>query len=185
MNKYLKGLRCYNGYPIEFMGNSKDNIPYDKNDLHNFLKSKGVQVIDPKKVKFEGISEIQNRSQLFQSEDWDEIRRQMKIIVRKDLRCVDISDFTIFYMPKNVRTTGAIHEIIESDRQKKPTLILCPEGRKHIPTWLFGIIPWEWMFESLESLINTLDDIDKNGPSEKNERWQFILRNILSNDDYY
>lgn len=185
MSEYLKGLRCYNGYPIEFMINSNIRVPYNKNKLHEYLRSKGVQVIDPKKIKFEGISEIQNREELFKNHEWEEIRRQMKIIVRKDLRCVDISDFTIFYMPRDIRTTGLVHEMIESDRQKKPTLILCPEGRQYVPAWLFGIIPWEWMFESLDSLIENLDDIDNNGLHRHGGRWQFIFKNILEDEHKY
>jgi hypothetical protein len=159
---------------------SNKNVPFDYNELCTFLRKKQVQILDPKKIKSQGISEIKDRKKLFEEENFEEIRRQVKIIVRKDLRCIDISDFTITYLPRGVRTTGGTHEIIQSDTQRKPTLLLCPEGIKYIPTWFFGIIPLKYMFASSESLMAYLERID-NG-KDLDDRWQFILPNLTEHD---
>jgi hypothetical protein len=173
----LENLWCYLGCPIEFAANdySSENVFFDKKKLVDFLYQKKVKVLDPKKISFNGVSEFNNRMELFAQKNFKEIRRQMKIIVRKDLRCVDKSDFSITYLPKGVRTTGSIHEIVNADNQKKPTLIICPEGIEHLPGWLFGIIPLEYMFDSVDDLIWYLDSVDRE---PHDDRWQFVLENM-------
>ncbi len=180
MSNNLSKLRCYTAGPIEYISQfSNKNKAFDKKKLEKFLEEKEVRILDPKKIFFRGISEIKNRKELFDSGDYKEIRRQAKLIVRKDLRAVDISDFIIAYLPKDIKTTGTIHEIIEADRQRKPVLLVCPEGIKNIPFWLFGIIPIEYMFESLDDLIEYLEQInDYPEPEKLSDRWQFIISNL-------
>lgn len=179
MKKNLNNLRCYLAGPIEFAPN-----PIDHSSLVSFLNDKGVKVLDPKKISFGGeVSELTNRKELFENEQFDIIRNQMKKIVRKDLRCVDISDFIIAFLPKDVRTTGTIHEIIEADRQRKPVLLICPEGIKYIPAWLFGIIPLRYMFDSINSTIDYLQFINNSHNLHQiDERWQLILNCITLNE---
>jgi len=175
----LNGLRCYLSYPIEFASSEES---FNKEILCSFLEMKGTKILDPKKIKFDGISEIEERKQLFEDNDFKEIRKQMKKIVRKDLRCVDISDFIIALLPKDIKTTGTTHEIIESDRQRKPTLIVCPEGIKHIPIWFFGIVPVQYMFDSIEKLVEYLNFIDEHDMDCEDaifdDRWQFIINDL-------
>jgi nucleoside 2-deoxyribosyltransferase len=179
MTNNLSGSRCYIARPIEFAKNK--NINFTK--LEKFLKLNNVKILDPKKIKFHGISEIKDRKKLFKNNNFEEIRSQMKIIVRKDLRCVDISDFIIAFLPKGVRTTGTIHEIIESDRQNKPTLLVCPEGKKYIPAWFFGIIKLEYMFNSIDELIEYLNKINSLKEIIKiDDRWQFIIKDLLEKE---
>jgi nucleoside 2-deoxyribosyltransferase len=180
-NNMLSGLRCYLAGPIEYSDSEQKNF-FDHSDLENFLVSLNVKTLNPRKISFEGISEIQDRKKFFENEDFEEIRRQMKIIVRKDLRSVDISDFVIAYLPKDVKTTGTIHEIIEGDKQQKPVLILCPEGIKHIPSWFFGILPIRYFFDSIENLKDYLKKIayDQEFRS-KDDHWQFIISSLSTN----
>jgi len=184
MSDNLRGLRCYTAGPIEYTFQlSDENKKFNKEKLDNFLEEKGVRVLDPRKIFFRGISEIEDRKKLMENRDFKEIRRQVKLIVRKDLRAVDISDFIIAYLPKGVRTTGTVHEIIEADRQRKPVLLLCPEGIEHIPLWFFGIIPTEYMFESLKDLTDYLEKIDTYPePDKLSDRWQFIISNLLEDE---
>ncbi len=179
----LRNLRAYIAGPIEYIDTSQDHKQNSFKDMIRiFLESKGVQVLDPKRIGFQGISEISNRQALFAEKDYTEVRRQMKLIVRKDLRCVDISDFIIVYLPKDVRTTGSIHEIVEADRQKKPVLLLCPEGIEHIPAWLWGIIPLNYMFDSIQYLqdyLNMIDHDDNISDDKTDDRWQFIVSGLV------
>ena len=184
MPNNLNKLRCYTAGPIEFADQlSEKQQAFNKEKLDNFLREKGVRVLDPKKIFFRGIAEIEDRKKLFDNKDYKEIRRQVKLIVRKDLRAVDISDFVIAYFPKGVKTTGTVHEIIEADRQRKPVLLLCPEGIRHIPLWFFGIIPVEYMFDSLKSLFEYLEKIDEYPePDKLSDRWQFIISNLMEEE---
>ena len=171
----LSGLRCYFAHPIE-NHKSDDYIGEQKNTLKTFLKSRGSVFIDPKNISFHGISELLDKDEIIQEHGYEELRRQMKAIVRKDLRSVDVSDFVVGYLPKDIKTTGTIHEIIQSDNQKKPTLLVCPDGIDNLPAWFFGIIPIEYMFNSIENLIDYLNEIDKADIEEiEDDRWQFIM----------
>jgi len=183
----LKDSRCYMSFPIEFAGDDAPKITSYKENIIVFLKSKNVKVFDPKKISFRGITEIIDRKKLFEEENYEELVRQMKIIVRKDLRCVDLSDFTIAILPKDVKTTGTIHEIIEADRQKKPVLIYCPHGLRYIPAWLFGIIPLRFMFKSLNELINYLNYIDTYDDFHElsDDRWQFLSLGTLDKEGVF
>lgn len=180
-NKNINNLshtRCYIAGPIEYQKNKNEKYEYMKSII-DFLQKNEVNVLDPQKIRMNGVSEISDRKKMFDENNFNEIRRQAKIIVRKDLRCIDISDFIIAYLPSNICTVGTIHEIIESDRQKKPTLILCPQGKKNIPLWLYGIIPLRYMFESIDEILNYLKKINENDKIiQYDDRWQFTIKHI-------
>lgn len=109
--------------------------------------------------------------------DYEGMREVAKKFVRKDLALVDRSDMLIAYLPEGVRTTGTIHEIINSHNAKKPTLLVCPQGKVHIPTWFFGFIPLECMFDSWEDLYNFLQEVE-DGKHHDNNRWDYIYGKI-------
>lgn len=174
---HLENLRCYLSYPIEY---TEDKESLDKIifSITNFLSVWAkVKVIDPRKIRHNDVSEIEDRKKLFEEKDYEEIHRQMKIIVRKDLRCVDISDFLIVILPKGIRTTGAIHESTVADWEKKPVLLFCPQGIEHIPLWLFGVFHPKYMFSEIDHLFEYLKEIDSG--KKEDARWQFILRDSL------
>lgn len=105
--------------------------------------------------------------------DFDTMARIAKCFVRKDLCMVDRADGLIAYLPYKVPTTGTIHEIINSNNAKKPTLLVCPDGRENIPLWFYGFIPKEVMFGSWDELYVYLDEVN-NGLHKDNNRWHFI-----------
>lgn len=85
---------------------------------------------------------------------------------------VDRSDFLVAYVPYKVPTTGTIHEIVNSNNAKKPTLIICPEGKEFAPAWLWGILPPSYFFGSWIELFNYLTEVD-NGNHKEDNRWHF------------
>jgi hypothetical protein len=95
-----------------------------------------------------------------------------KAFVRKDLAMVDRADFTIAYLPSGVPTTGTHHEIINSNNAKKPTMLVCPQGKEFIPLWYYGFIPHEFMFGSWDGLWEYLCEVNK-GKHVHNDRWAF------------
>jgi hypothetical protein len=86
---------------------------------------------------------------------------------------VDRADFLIAHLPYKIPTSGSHHEIINSNNAKKPTLLVCPQGRQFIPLWYFGFIPLECMFGCWEDLYAYLQDVD-DGKLKENNRWHFI-----------
>ena len=105
--------------------------------------------------------------------------------MRADLRCVDLSDVLIAYIPKDVLMCGTIHEIVVSTDSKKPTLLVVEGGRKNLSHWFWGILPSEphtenrsgWIFDSWDALFDYLDEIneaEEELPEPKASRWVML-----------
>jgi len=84
---------------------------------------------------------------------WSELRKFMKKIVRYDLRMVDISDFVVAYIDKNIHMCGTYNEAIIADIEKKPILLIIEGGKKMCPSWLFGIVHYDYMFDNVEECV--------------------------------
>lgn len=93
---------------------------------------------------------------------WKQLSDFMKKVVRKDLRQVDWSAFIIAKLDKDIPTCGTYHEIIFADLQHKPVLVIAEDGIQHIPSWLFGILDYRYMFGSMDECIEFLLKVNKN-----------------------
>ncbi len=166
--EYLKGKRCYLSGPIE-NDLSKHNWRDDPKRM--LTKNYGIELFDPfadpKQVFADELYSARN------NKDYDTIVRIAKGFVRKDLSMVDRSDFLIAYLPYKVPTCGTHHEIINSNNAKKPTLLVCPQGKEFIPLWYYGFIPPEFMFDSWGDIYDYLDEVTL-GQHKENNRWHFI-----------
>lgn len=166
---YLKNVRSYLAGPIE----------YDTNGNHQNWRTKplevikgrfGVDLFDPfadDKQKISG-----ELAEALERENYDEAVRIAKDFVQKDLTVVSHTNFIIAYVPKAAPTVGTVHEIVFSDRDKKPTLLVCPQGKKQAGKWYFGIIPHRYIFGSWEELYNYLDEVDR-GLHKSDRRWAY------------
>lgn len=166
---YLQGKRCYLSGPIEH-DTSKTNwrispIKYLREEL-------GIDLFDP--FSDEKQEWVPSLIKARDTEDYDTMAKIAKSFVRKDLSMVDRADFIIAYLPRNVVTTGTHHEIFVSNNAKKPTLLVCPEGKKWLPYWYFGYIPHKTaMFSSWASLYAYLEEVNA-GLHKDNDRWAFV-----------
>lgn len=164
---YLKNKRAYLSGAIEF-GDKSFNWRIEP--INIMTKKFGINVFDPfSDPKQQWIEELNNARI---SKDYSKIKKIAKNFVRKDLCMVDRSDFLVAYMPYKVPTTGTIHEIVSSNEAKKPTLIVCPEGKENAPVWLWGILPEDYFFDSWSSLYNYLKEVDM-GLKDQDDRWHF------------
>jgi nucleoside 2-deoxyribosyltransferase len=107
------------------------------------------------------------------SGDWKTAGEIAHGFVRKDLALVDRADFIVAYLPKGVCTTGTHHEIIWANNAKKPTLLVCPQGKKYHPAWYFGFIDPQFMFGSWDELYDYLEEVDE-GKHKDNDRWEVM-----------
>lgn len=163
---YLSGRRVYFGGPIEFDGSADWRTPVKKTLLARF----GLKVFDPAADPKQGQRE---KIEAFKAAGrFDELAEVVHEFVRLDLAIVDRADFVIQHLPYRVPTTGTVHEIINSNNAKKPTLLVCPQGKGKIPDWYFGFIPHEFMFGSWDDLYTYLQDVD-DGKHQHNNRWFF------------
>lgn len=168
MNDVLRGKRCYLSGPIEFDNSEVDWRPPVKEHLTKFF---GIDIYDPfcdpKQSKSDALQKAR------EAEDFDGMREVTKQFVRKDLHHVDLSHFLIANLPYKVPTVGTVHEIINSNDRKKPTLLVCTKGKKYIPSWYFGFIKHKYMFGSWNELYDYLSEVSE-GKHFNDDRWWIV-----------
>jgi len=108
---------------------------------------------------------------------WKDLTNFMKIIVRADLRQVDLSDFVIAKVDKNIHMCGSYHEIFLADIEKKPILAIIEGGKKNAPAWLFGILDHNLMFDDAEECVKYLDKINR-GLVKLDDRWVLLRKQL-------
>lgn len=93
-----------------------------------------------------------------------------------DLRMVYKCDALIVYLDMSRKMAGTWEELFVGNMQNKPCLIVCPQGVRAIPDWVFGTIDPYNMHDSFDSLFCYLDYI--NGEPIKSfddeRRWIFF-----------
>jgi len=167
----LKHKRTYLAGPIEHVS-EKDAMKW-RDQATDRLHKFGVKVFDPCKSIEDNIHQQRKYiTELKNARRFDALRYKMKRVVRQDLRCIDLVDFVVVYMPPGVQSTGTLHELIQADREYKPTLLVCEDLTK-LPDWIFGILPTHYMFESFDLLFEYLELVD-SGYIQDDMRWQFL-----------
>lgn len=163
----LKGRVCYLSGPIE---NGGDNWRPPVTDV--LVNTFGINLFDPfedpKQQWFEPLMKAKA------AKNYDEIARIARNFVRKDLCMVDRSDFLIAYLPYKVATCGTHHEIINSVNSKKPTLLVCEQGKENLPLWYYGFISHECMFDSWEKLYDYLYCVETGLYRGIHDKWDYI-----------
>ena len=143
----------------------------------------GIKFLDPTN-KLPGLSkdvgeEADKINGYKKTKNWTGLRKLMKKIVRCDLRQVDLSDFLIVYVDRDVHMCGTYHELIQADLQKKPVLVIVKGGKARASAWLFGLIKPEYMFDSVDECIEFLQKVNTDS-IELDDRW-VIFRKDLEN----
>ena len=111
---------------------------------------------------------------LQRNRQYSKIRTVYGSIRNADLRCVDVSDFLIAHIDLSVHACGTYEEIVTANRQKKPILIWCEQGKSKAPNWLFFMLDHEQIFGSMEEIIEHLQYINTVKDKTKLKRWFFF-----------
>jgi len=167
---HLYGMRVYLSGPIQFM---PDHGITWREAITPKLKTLGLDVIDPcdKKGFASEIGDFRNQMKAWREDgDFERLRDNMKIIRRWDLRAVDYSNFIIVNVDKDIPTWGTIDECVVAERQKKPIIVICKNGMKCCPDWLFAIAKLHEIFDTEEEALTYLKKIDQNG-FDNDLRW--------------
>ena len=149
----LEGSMCYLVGPIDFV---EDKGVGFRKEITEALEGKGIVFLDPTD-KLDGLTADVGAEQdvikdFKDKKDYVGLRKFMKKIVRSDLRCVDYSDFIIAYIDTDIHMCGSYHEIVCAINQKKPVLAVINGGIQNAPSWLFGILHTDLMFDDIDSL---------------------------------
>lgn len=171
----LKNMRTYLVGPM-------DRVPDGgvewRESITPRLQSMNIHVIDPCKKPIESAQENSGIRDIIayykKTERFDLIKEQYGHIRNADLRCVDISDFIIAYIDLDVHMCGSYEEIVTANRQKKPILVWCKQGKKEAPNWLFFMLPHEHIFNSVDEILDHLSSINNHSNRENLKRWFFF-----------
>lgn len=151
-----------------------------RNDITPFLTDMGVIVLDPcKKEEFmsyaiESDGDRKRRHNLKIASNYDRLVEEIKEIRTTDLRAVDIIDFNIVNINTEVHACGTYEELFCGNREKKPTLVHCEQGKKGAPDWLFGTVPHEHIFGDWNALKSYLVDVNNGTDTRRFGRWTFF-----------
>jgi len=176
----LEGYICYLAGPID---EAKDDGVGWRKDFKELVHKKKASLLflDPT-VKFKGLTsevgkEKENQQLLREQGDWKGLRKMFRKIVRADLRMVDIADILIAKVDKNIHMCGTYNEIVIADIEKKPILLIIEGGKKHCPSWLFGIVHHKFMFDSLEECADYIRKVNEK-KVKIDDKWVFLRKGI-------
>lgn len=175
MNR-LKNFRVYLAGPID---RAEDNGAEWRDDITPFLHSLNMQVFDPLRkpidIGLEGPEAKPYRAHLKENLAFDDLAREVKKIRVVDLRMVDLSDFVIVNWDTSIHMCGTIEEVIVANRNKRPILIRCVQGKIGMPDWMFGVLPHQFFFDTWEELKKYIKYVDSTTlQPEHFKRWTFF-----------
>lgn len=169
----LKGAKVYLSGPIQY---DTSNLNWRVEPTRVLQDRFGLKVFDPfadpKQQRTDDIKEA------IETKNYDTITSIAKDFVRKDLSEVDESKLIVAFLPYKVPTVGTVHEIINSNLAKKPTLLVTDQPDiGYIPLWFWGFIKQEFMFAGWDKLYNYLQEVDE-GKHTGNNRWRGVYKLI-------
>ena len=175
MPNKLQGMRTY-------LVGAMDRVPDGgvgwRNAITPKLKSLNIRVIDPCDKPIESAKEEPDTRTIIdyykKTGQFQKIREEYGHIRNADLRCVDVSDFLIVNINMDVHMCGSYEEIATANRQKKPILVWCEQGKMAAPNWLFFMLPHEHIFSRMEDLLKYLQFVNNSNDDSKLKRWFFF-----------
>lgn len=149
-----------------------------RNKITPHIEQFGIRVINPCDKPIYGVKENDETRWWIEyykeTRQFEKIKEKFGVIRNADLRCVDISDFIIAHIDLDVHICGSYEEIVTANRQKKPVLVWCKQGKEFAPNWLFFMLPHYHIFGSMSELINYLATINQHGNVRELSRWFFF-----------
>ena len=175
----LSGMRTY---LVGAMDRVADGGVGWRNTITPILQNLSIQVIDPCDKPIESAKEGPNTRTIIdyykKTGQFHKIRKEYGHIRNADLRCVDVSDFLIVNINMDVHMCGSYEEISTANRQKKPILVWCEQGKMEAPNWLFFMLPHEHIFSSLDQMVNYLNHVNETENTENLKRWFFFEKGL-------
>lgn len=115
-----------------------------REDISEFLWKLGIGVLNPCDNPVVGSLQeddcyFEEMASLKEAGDWEEVERLGKRVVRSDLHLIDIGNFCIVYIDTTVHSSGTNTELTYAALEKKPVILVCRQGKKGVPNFLWGI----------------------------------------------
>lgn len=164
MKNYLKGKTVYLAGSIHH--NDEDSGVGWRESITPKLEKYGLNVIDPCKQTMNGVGEIgQDKEllkQLIKEKNFKKVKEIFFPILKKDLRCVDVSHFIIVNYRPVIRHIGTIHELVLANIEKKPVLLYYPpEEISDFNPWIACLIKERHIFDNWDIMLEYISEVDK------------------------
>lgn len=175
----LFNLTTYLSGPMDYCENGGRHW---RQELRPFLESLNINVLDPTEKCYkisrdlpEKVADMPYRRLLKSEGRYDELNQLLKKMRRVDLRSVDISDFLIVYLDYSIQMGGTYEEIVVAEKQNKPILVVCPQGKKQISDWWFAALDHNYFFDNFEQLKECLTNINNDSKDAYvSDNWVFL-----------
>jgi nucleoside 2-deoxyribosyltransferase len=177
----LSGTRAYTVGNLEF--DSFASAAKWRQLLSDALTPIGVQILSPLDNVFKTFApesagwnkELKERLQ--NPSHWDFVHEEAKKIRNRDLCQVDISTFIVAVLNPDKPTFGTTDEIITAKRACKPVFLVIPDkGYSGIPIWLASYFKPNWVYSSIDEVIQELYRINNSPVEDLNNKYWKILK---------
>ncbi len=177
----LKHVRIYFSGPMQYV---KDNGIEWRKRLTDSLINSGFDkqnILDPTSTRT-GKPPLEDEIRRIQiakeRNDYADVAKVSKMLIRHDLRMSDVSDCTILGLFREdsvfPKTIGTIHEVINAVEQHKPIYVLTDMEWQDFPVWLLGLLPGPYFWsKNIDQLIESLIR-DITEPIEQDTKWVFV-----------
>lgn len=192
----MNRLKSSKTYLIGGMDDFSDRGMGWRQEITPFLTNMGIGVLDPTNkhsmIGHEDFDHLETRKKIIEGIEsgviiendlYTQYNKIMKEVVSIDLRMVDTADFLIVYIDTSKHLCGSYHELAMSVNQRKPTLVVCKQGKIKTPPWIMGIVPHQMIFSTWEQLKKYLIDIDTSENINTLGRWKFFDYDKIFNPD--
>jgi len=143
----------------------------------------GIKIFNPYKKPFvKDVDEDEDMREKVQQDMekgfFSDVAQRMKLIRSYDLNLVDRSDFIIAHLLPEVASWGSAEEIVTAVRMKKPIFISMEGGKSKTPLWMMGMLPHHYIYDSIEEVINMIEQINNGDKKIDSDRWRLLRRDL-------
>ncbi len=165
----LGGSMCYLAGPMDFV---EDRGVGWREDMSDFLWNLGIGVLNPcdnpivdsleeNDNYYEHINYLKGLSK------WDEVERLSKQVVRADLHLIDLCNFCIVHIDTDVHSSGTNTELTYASLEKKPVILVCKQGKRGVPNFLWGLgLSHEMFFGSWQEAKFYIEGVNEDEPKD-------------------
>ena len=157
----------------------KDWRDYVESELHPL----NITVFNPYKKPFVKDVEEDDAARQRMSDDMDrgyynDVVERMTQVRSYDLNLVDRSDFIIAHLLPDVASWGSAEELVTAVRMKKPVFISMQGGKDKTPLWIMGMIPHNYIYDSVEEIMQMIKQIDSGEKKIDSDRWRLLRKDL-------
>jgi hypothetical protein len=109
---------------------------------------------------------------------FNDVAERMKLVRSYDLNLVDRSDFIIAHLLPEVASWGSAEELVTAVRMKKPIFISMEGGKRETPLWVMGMLPHNYIYNSIEEVVDMIKAIDGGTKEIDSDRWRLLRKEL-------